>query len=490
MSRGPKLNNISKNFTTRDSLGIEGVATSIQGEICPVVNTVTPRAFYWPFMVWIYYDFYKYSGIVDRNVKEFDKYLKRQDYFFVLATLLTKGADQDNLVGKQQSQMDLDNNPTGPYEFNPAYFKTTYGGMQYYNAGCLSMYFITNEDTENGKEYPFPVLRPEGEKMAKAFEAVIKDTEYYESYRRNDEAVPRNVLEEYGKVINFGLKGFDECKVILRHFLFEDDRAAQLRDRSRLLTDNANYLNLIVKENGVKELSLSVCRSILYDRLLPSGKLLNVTDDCLTVANKWEIVVGRMYFTSGVGMLWKYMLEQLNEPLTMHEWISRSIKVADFKWDLQKSLASVVGECDFDFRTREDMIAATARRNTSSYSIENGIKIILSVYNRFRNRKDFGNEKAFLHYGSDNQSISLMEMSELVEEYKEKSIQSFIFYVMQNWVIDQHYVTAFDKMLQGRDGFFYEIIDKRYVRKQNYGIDFQGIRLQQLAQVMRDLDML
>ena len=160
MSKGPKLNDISKSFTTRDSLGIEGVEASIQAEICPIVNTVTPRAFYWPFMIWIYYDFYKYSGIPDHNVDAFDAYLKRQDYFFVLATLLTEGSDQDNLVGKLQSQIDIDSNPNGPYLFNPAYFKTRYGGMQYYNAGCLSMYFITNEDPNNNKDLSLPALRP------------------------------------------------------------------------------------------------------------------------------------------------------------------------------------------------------------------------------------------------------------------------------------------------------------------------------------------
>ncbi len=54
MSIGPKLNNISRNFTSRDSLGIDGVSTTMSAELCPVINTVTPRAFYWPFMVWIY----------------------------------------------------------------------------------------------------------------------------------------------------------------------------------------------------------------------------------------------------------------------------------------------------------------------------------------------------------------------------------------------------------------------------------------------------
>ncbi len=490
MPRGPKLNNISKSFTTRDSLGIEGVSTSIQADICPIVNTVTPRAFYWPFMVWIYYDFYKYSGIRDHTVDAFDTYLKRQDYFFVLATLLTEGSDQDNLVGKQQSQIDIDENPSGPYPFNPAYFKTRYGGMQYYNAGCLSMYFITDEDPENNKDLSFPALRPEGEKMAKAFEAIIKNTEYYRLYRRNDEAVPKKVLEEYGKVINLTLKGFDECKALLRHYLFEDDRAAQLKSRSILLTECAQYLSVIVKDNKVNDLTLSACRRLFYDKQLPSGAELNVTVECMAVANKWEIAVGRMYFTSGIEMLWKYMLEQLNDPLTLKEWLLNCLKVSDFEWDIQQPLSSVIEECVYDFDTRESMIAATTRRDTSSYSLENGIRIILSVYNHFNERKEFGEEKAFLDYGIENQSVAMTEMFELVDSFKSKTIHDFLIHVMQHWVVEQHYLTAFDKMLQGRDGFFYEIIDQRYVKKHDFGMAFQGIRMVQLAQVMRDLDML
>ena len=129
MSKGPKLNNISKSFTTRDSLGIEGVEASIQADICPVVNTVTPRAFYWPFLAWIYYDFYKYSGIPEHTYSSFDAYLKRQDYFFVLATLLTKDSDQTNVVGKQKTQENIEKDPDGPYFFDPTYFKTAYPGQ-------------------------------------------------------------------------------------------------------------------------------------------------------------------------------------------------------------------------------------------------------------------------------------------------------------------------------------------------------------------------
>ena len=122
MQTGPYLNKIEKNFTTRDSLGIDGVATSMSADLCPVVTTVTPRAFYWPFMVWIYYDFYKYSGIEERTVSAFDRYLKRQDYFFVLATLLNENSDRKNLVGVTQSQIDLEESD-GPYLYNPKYLK-------------------------------------------------------------------------------------------------------------------------------------------------------------------------------------------------------------------------------------------------------------------------------------------------------------------------------------------------------------------------------
>lgn len=489
MPKGPHINDISKNFTTRDSLGVEGVATSMQAEICPIVNTVTPRAFYWPFMIWIYYDFYKYSGIEERTVKEFDKYLKRQDYFFVLATLLTPGADQSNLVGKQQSQIDIDNNPNGPYRFNKDYFKSRYGGMQYYNAGCLSMYFITDKDLANDRDLSFPALRPEGEKMAKAFETIIKDTAYYKSFRCNDEPVPRSVLEEYGEVINLGLVGFDECKSLLKRYMFEDDRAIQLIERSALLKECADYIKLIFSKGRIT-VNTPLFRRILYDHELESGKKLSIPNELKIVAHKWELVIGRMYFTAGLGMIWKYMLEQLNSPYTVKEWINQTINATDFKWNLKDKISDIIAECEYGFDVREDMFNATAQSNTSSYSVENGLKMMLSVYNRFACRESIDIDKEFLGKGMDSQSISLSEFFETVDEYRDKTIKELLIFVMQSWLINQHYLTAFNKMLQGRDGFYYETFDGKYVRKHEFGLFFQGIRMVQLTQVMMDLDML
>ncbi|MBZ9688451.1 hypothetical protein G9F72_019155 [Clostridium estertheticum] len=483
MPKGPRLNNISRNFTTRDSLGIEGVATSISGEICPVVNTVTPRAFYWPFIVWIYYDFYKYSGIEERSYAAFDTYLKRQDYFFVLATMLIPNSDQTNLVGKQQTEQDILDNPNGPYPFNPAYFKTRFGGMQYYNAGCFSMLFVIDFDPGSDKTYKFPKLTKEGEQMALTFENVIKDTEYYKSYRRNDSDVPKDVLLEYGKVINISLKGFDESKALLRHGLFETKRNSKL-------TDCAAYIKYLYDNYGITSLNRDDCRVLFYDHITPADESVVISPGLVTIINEWEIVVGRQYFTSGLEMIWKYMLEQLTRPITMKIWFEDVLSYSDFSWDLEQRISDVILECIYDFEQRETMISDAARGKNSTSSVENGIKIILSVYNRFRIRTDLGDEKAFFSYGVDNQSISMDEVFDIVDEFKNKSIKEFILFVMQQWLVKQHYITAFEKILQNRDGFYYEIIDGLYIKKHDFGMDFQGIRMIQLMQVMKDLDML
>lgn len=482
MPKGPQLNDIARNFTTRDSLGIESVAASISGEICPIVNTVTPRAFYWPFMVWIYYDFYKYSGIEEHTVRAFDEYLKRQDYFFVLATLLTPGSDRTNLVGVLQTQNDIYYNRSGKYPFNPKYFKTRYGGMQYYNAGCLSMRFIIDRDPETGVEYNFPKLTKDGERMALAFEKVIKGTQYYKKYRLLDVEVPESVLKEYGKVINLGLVGFDECKEILRVKLFETKRYFKL-------ADSASYIEYLSNEYEIDDFSRPSFRRMLFDYQTTNGKRIKIRNELETISNEWEIVIGRQYFTAGLEMIWKYMLEQLDEPLTKQQWISRVIKNSDFAINISQPLSSLIEKAKFDFSTREDMIA-DGRAGGDDSAVINGLSIILSMYNHFHDREDLGEDRLFFEYGYDSNSIPISDLFEAVDNHKNSTIKEFLVFVMDNWLIQQHYMTAFEKMLQDRDGFYYEIIDGKYIKREEFAIDFQGIRLIQLSQVMRDLEVI
>lgn len=485
MKKGPLLNKNTNNFTTRDSLGIEGVAASISAELCPIVNTVTPRAFYWPFLVWNYYDFYKNSGITEHTYNTFDKqFLKRQDYFFVLSQLLINSTDQYNLVGIQNTQIDVNNNPDGPYKYNKNYFVTSFGGMQYYNAGCITMDYIREIDVENNKRFSFPRITQIGKEMALYFESVIKNTEYYKNYRMIDVPVPRSVLEEYGNVINLGMNGFDRCKESLRKRLFENERYFMLRD-------SAEYLKFIFDKYNMYDSKLNEYRGILFDSFSPRGRKEMLPDELRSISSGWEIVIGRQYFTCGLECIWKYMLYLLSgESKTKNDWIEDSINSSTWNCDINSSIGDLLENCDLDFETRELMIYDAAHLRNEQYMVENGLKLILSMYNRFVDRDDFDKESAYLSWGNDTASISFEELILTVQNYINRPIKDFLVFVMNRWLIEQHYNTAFEKLLQNRDGFYYEIVDGYYYHKHDFYIAFQGVRLYQLAQVMRDLDIL
>ena len=492
----PVFNNTQYNFSSRDCLGIESVAATISAELCPIVNTVTPRAFYWPFMVWIYYDFYKNSGITERDISVFDKsFLKCQDYYFVLATIIDKPADhpdQRNLVGKQNTTHDYEENQEGPYTYNPKYFKTRYGGMQYYNAGCLTMNYITRYDEKRNAVLSFPKLTQYGEEMAIAFENVIKDTEYYQKYRLKNVPIPKTVLEEYGNVINLGLRGFDECKKLLRWNLFESKRP-----ESKRLRQSADYLLYINKEFGKHELGFAEARQILFDYFSPRGLQYPFPEDLQQIIVGWEVVIGRQYFTCGMEMIWKYMLHKLKGRLSFNDWaesVISSSSIADIRDDL---VQDVIKEAALDHAEREQLISDARYNLMEEKMVENGLRIVLSIYNRFQNRSDLGEASELLNYGRGKTpgtgSISLNEWISLVEKFMDHTVGEFVTYVMKNCIVDQHRRTCYDKITRATQsvyGYYFEYIDGLYMRNEyEFQVDFQGIRLIQLMQVMTDLDM-
>ena len=487
MSKGPKFNDISMNFTTRDNLGIESVATSMQAELCPVVNTVTPRAFYWPFMVWNYYDFLTNIKPDKWSLDEFDKpFLKKNDYFFVLATLMTKNSDQVNLVGKDKTSNDLYANRSGSFTYNKDYFVTRYGGMQYYNAGCFTMGFITDRDGF-GNVFSFPRLTDAiGKPMALAFEKKIKNTRYYKEYRlKKNPSIPRDVLEEYGKAIRFDLKGFDECKALLKKALFEPVNNANLNNEN--LIASSEYLKMLYRDYDIVNPDTATMRMVLFDYFSPSGEFkYNYDSNLEQIIKAWEVVIGRSYFAIAIELIWKFIMHKLVIPMARTQWIEESIKQAKWTVNIEDSLSSLIDKCNFKYDEREEMIATGYRRSkTVDYNIENGIRILISISNRFRNRKDI--DETLLERGED---ISISELTRLIDEFSNKPIKDFIIYIINNWIIDQHIIVATNKLALGRDGFYFELIDGTYIRKQLPEPDYQGLRLIQLLQVMKDLDML
>ena len=151
-TKGPKLNHRAASPTSRDNLGITSAQTSLQDELCPVVNTVTYRAFYWPFLVWNYYTCIRNtpkSKLCEKNIGDFFnvEYVKRNDFYFILGTLLNKDADHQNLAGIDNGRAALKS--AGPYQYNDKYLQAYFGGMQYYGGGCDTLGFITGREQDS-----------------------------------------------------------------------------------------------------------------------------------------------------------------------------------------------------------------------------------------------------------------------------------------------------------------------------------------------------
>lgn len=165
---------------------------------------------------------------------------------------------------------------------------------------------------------------------------------YSKNYRLNDMPVPRNVLEEYGKVIRLDMKGFDECKSILRRHMFELQSTECLR-----LFNCARYERLIYNCSNRAMITESLARYYLYDYFSSRAENNVYPDELRETVQGWEIVIGRQYFTAGIEMIWKHILSILNSPSTFVEWSNQAVKEQTIL-NLDSLVRDLLPECFFD----------------------------------------------------------------------------------------------------------------------------------------------
>ena len=478
--KGPKISSTKRNFTTRDSLGIDGVATSISNYVCPIVTTVTPRPYFWAFVMWCYYDYYNNVSKENRTKSNVYKYIKKNNYFIALGSILTGRTEINTYPGIDHISRDLDPYKS-EYTYNENYI-VNIGNIGYYPAGLISMGLLADHDENTLEVFKQPKIRPEGVRLAKAFDKVFSETEYYKYYRLNTKSVPRSVLIELGNTMSVSLDGFDECKEVLKHNLFE-------RESNLKLIQSKNYVNYIHEQLHEDLRNTAKCREVLFDVFSKCGENHEIDDSLKQIANEWEVVIARMYFTTGLKIIWQYMIQQLNKPMTENEWLEDCFNNQVF-YDDNATVGDIISEQYYTFEEREQIINSE-RLQPGKNSLANGLRIILSVYNRLDRRNDFSEKtKSFYYDGARRDSISLAEFFNCVEDYFDRPAKELMIYIMKNYLILQHLKTAFGKMLENRDGFYIEVIGNKIVRKEVFDFDFQGIRLNQLYRVMLDLGML
>lgn len=475
MSQGPTINNTRRKPTPRDTLGIENVATSIQGEICPVVNTVTPKPYYWAFIDWCYYDWYT-NNKNKKTKKDVNKYIRKVNYYIALGNILANGYFGGTYTGSQNIYNSYSRNKE-KYKFDESYIKGI-GDMNYYPAGLDSMGMIITSNDNTNEVYIEPVIREkDGVVLAKAFDVIIKKTEYYQKYRFKDVAVPKDVLIELGKTIKYDLKGFDDCKKILKENLFN-------RKIRYKLNECKDYILYVKKEFGIPLNNEAICRNVFYDYFSPNGSMKNsIPSELATICKEWEFVMARQYMIMGLEILWKYMLEQLNGLYTKDEWFKQCLNVSKNSFSLNSELSTIMS-FNLEFDEREKII--NLEKSRSDKSIENSLKIIISTFNRINNRKDVPSK--YYSYGSNRNAISMEEITNTITNFQQRTIKDFILYIMENYLLKQHLQTAFTKMLGNRDGYYIQQVENQFIKKKDFKLNFQGIRMVELYSVMKDLD--
>lgn len=479
MNNGPILNDVRKKFNTRDPLGLQGVSQTIVGDLCPVINSVTPHAFYWILVNWVYYDLYENQKIKDTKQSTLDEYLKKINYFVILGNLFNN-VDVPSMYGVQNIRKDITLNDTSFYTYNEDYVRTL-TGVNYYKAALRSAGFITYND-EEGNEYQHLKFTINGKTLAESFDNLIKETRFHKEYimKNNYDNVPYDVIKELGIIASFNMEKLQVSKELLKRYFFVDIKK---------LSKQAEFIKYLYYDLDIKNIDEEKLRDFFYDYFSPRSLNNKCNKDLDEILRGWEVLIARHYFTNALEMVFTFSLEKLTRPMHLSEFLNIILK----NIDLNISFKEFINDNSLNGKEIQELLIIGKNKKTShENNIINSLKILCSLYNRLSNRDDIN--RNYLLFDNDGLSISLNDMINDIDNYKEKNIKEYLVYMIDKYIIKQHIITSQRKFMLKEDCYYFAI-DNNYIYKTNrekkefvYGL--QNLRINQLFQVMKELDML
>lgn len=481
MDKGPKFNNIKRDFSRRNSMGFDEVINSLQDQNFPIITNETGHVFYFAFIVWSANDYIRETSYENRTKSGMDEYFKIQNFFFSTSFLL-KDYYLRGASGSINIRNYIKSNDTDQFVFDDKYILTLQDTMGYYRPG-LSKLLLLETKTSNGDDLKCPQITSYGKEFADAFESVIKDTMYFKEYR-NKKIVPRRVLEELGDTINLNLKNIPIIQKKLAEVLFYNKYNSVFLKN---LTFEKDYLLYTIK-NYKSNLDDNI-REVLFDYYSPRSLNYKIADELINISKIWEIIIGRQYFTIGLSMIWKHMLYLLDEPMTEKQWMSVIRKKALENIDLDDSLESIRIKSNFSYEERESMIKAGIEEINSNLLVD-GMKIMLSIYNRFNKRDDIGmNYSTLFGSGDSIDTVPLKYFFDSVEVNKQNKAIDFLELVSLRLIL-QNKIAGYKKIQRGKNGHYYEYINGYYYRIMNYSYDYAEYRIVNVLKALYDLDLL
>lgn len=491
-NKGPKYTTSSvRNIAGEDHLGIRSVGISIADHLQSGVTSITPRARYWAFFAWVLHDFIQ-NVSEEKTVKNFKRYLKRQEWFFILANIAEaeeRGVTTSGVIGSTKGN-DVWKKPQDSFEPFYEYVKDSFGGYGTYR-NVMKIVGVTMVGDEAQGVQIDRVTKPSGIQLAEAFEQSIKGTEYYQKYRLTNNRVPRSVLMEYGQVASLDrLKDTNSKDYKLLRELFMPNETKQ--PRHELRKQSFLYYMTIIKQSNDRKLSFSYFQEIMYDGYY--HKQVIVPKELQGVAVGWEIYQARQFFTFSLDSIWSYLLDRMSRKVvTTAELITTVLTELENRgYDLSLPVTELISQIPLPQEVRKDTIEKMGMdQKDSKYHIYKPIIVMLEVGYRLQNRNDFEmiHNKLLELGGRDSISFKVWDL--FVESYKDKTIRDFISYILRYFILEQHQKVALNKIITTKNETYHFIENdgKLHFIKDDRPV-FNTFRVNQGLSILEDLGLI
>lgn len=239
----------------RDPLGFNTITLDrILPQLLPGILQLSERARYFSIYPWMLWEFARRKR--PATTDELDQFIRRREFELCLAIKLCPHCEGDSAIGSMRAGPRITAGDD-PFERGQS-IDTAKGGFGlYYRSPLQDLGAVVPAGTplgEEGKPTPIEVLRRTDDRavaIAEAFHEAIKDTTYYEQFERNNEPIPRPVLESLA-----------ESACLCRLPLFETERDA-IR---RLLFEPASEEPTVVASCQARRRAFALFLSLVGDR--------------------------------------------------------------------------------------------------------------------------------------------------------------------------------------------------------------------------------
>ena len=487
MFNGPVFNNIKIDSTDRSNLGIEETINGMQEHLCQAISSQTEYPFYFVFLIWCFYD---YKMNVSNSVfdeSEFWKYVFRQNYYFSLS-FINNDWNTLGVIGSRNIRRKIDFTKNS-FDYLDNYIITE-TPFTYYNSIIINVFhFVGIEELEDSK-IKYLKFSNEGINLAKEFEKTMCNTSYFKNNRFDSSIISKDDLIELSNTISLWLTDNESLKKMFIDYFFNYEKLINNDAFRGGFIETKNLVLYTCKKYGV-DCILNDVREVLFDYYSPLGYNYVFPYELNDNIKKWELIMGRRYYTTGLSIIFKYILPLITNPLTFDDWFNRIINYYDFDYNVNDNLSSLINKIELTYEDREDTIKKCLKNGFyEKTAIADGFKIILFVYKRFKNRNDLNISHCSIVVSSSD-TLPLFDFIDLVDKYLNKPIYEFMQYIILHYLIEQNWKKSQEKLLYTHNnGFHFEKIEDKYVLLKNYSFNLGRDRIVTLTKFMEHLGLL